>query len=117
MKTIWATHQGDVLVEKIDKLPKGVKEGTLDQFGRGIVAEGEVTGHLHAIHGRKMNFYVSDNPLVFYASVPEGGTLNHETAPNNLTGEHGPQKLEPGDYRFTRQTEAPWGEADRMVAD
>lgn len=116
---LFATHQGDILIEKIEALPKSAKPAELDQHGRGIVAEGETSGHLHALHGRGLQFFHDDTSALFcYGVLPQGGFLNHETAPHALTIDHAPQKdLAAGIYRFIRQTEAPWGEAERVVAD
>jgi len=53
-------RQGDVLIVMVDQLPATVK--ARKRTSRGIVlAEGEVTGHAHAITARKVTHYDAPN--------------------------------------------------------
>lgn len=129
----WQAHQGDVFIERIDHIPSGVKPAKLDQHGRAVLAYGEATGHLHAIHGEKIKFFYADGrgagvgdravlsqqeAKLLFLELPKGGDLYHETGPGQLTTDHAPiQALEPGSYKVTRQTEAPWQGMPRIVQD
>ena len=44
-------HHGDIPIQRVDSLPEGVKLQLVprDHLGRAIIAEGEATGHAHAI--------------------------------------------------------------------
>jgi hypothetical protein len=92
-------RQGDVLIIPVAKAPKlGKKFQGL--FGRLILAEGEVTGHAHAILDTEAELHeieheVSDRLL--RVLVEDGAKLVHE--------EHGQIKLPKGDYIVRLQRE------------
>lgn len=107
MKTKMKTYrQGDVLIEQIAELPKGLKRQNA-QNGRIILALGEATGHHHSLAADAADWWKdgSDNQFV---SLEETTSLEHQ--------EHAPIKLAPGHYRVRRQREySP--EEIRHVAD
>jgi hypothetical protein len=53
-------RQGDVLIRKVDALPDGLKEVPRDAQGRIVLAEGEATGHFHAIDAPDAVFLAKD---------------------------------------------------------
>lgn len=101
-------RQGDVFIEKVDKIPADVKPGKLDR-GRIVLAYGEVTGHAHAIESTpEIEMYERGNVLYLNIKGEKGADLVHE--------EHATITLPPGQYRAMRQREySP--EAIRIVAD
>jgi hypothetical protein len=100
-------RQGDVLLERIEKLPKGAKNQNVK--GKVILAYGEVTGHHHAFHKGKVKMFKNPETQATYIEVAEAmAALTHE--------EHGPIELEPGFYKVDIQREySP--EEIRTVAD
>jgi hypothetical protein len=98
-------RQGDVLIERIDSIPKKAKE--IKRKGRLVLAEGEATGHAHVIKDRLARLFGDDDGNR-YVSLEQDAVLEHE--------EHAPHRLEAGNYKVTRQREySP--EAIRNVAD
>jgi hypothetical protein len=90
-------RQGDVLITRCqnNETVEGLEEIKPDKLNRIVLAEGEVTGHAHALpakHGRM--FQGENNPLL---QVTTPTSVVHE--------EHGSIPLEPGLYTVTRQRE------------
>ena len=98
-------RQGDVLIQRENDLQIGsATEVMADAHGRLVLAEGEVTGHSHAILERPgialYNLAGGDKALVIDPAriYGEGGVVvAHE--------EHAAIMLPPGRYRVTRQRE------------
>jgi hypothetical protein len=97
--------QGDLLIERVDDI---VPSGTIlspDESGATVLAEGELTGHRHAIFERVTMFrddsLARDVPGSLYIGhvKVEGGpaTVHHH--------EHAPIALGEGTYRVRRQRE------------
>lgn len=108
-KTAFHVRQGDVLIERIDKLPDSLKPVGREN-GRVVLAHGDVTGHAHAIADQHVDLYASEQELgVTFIEVRDTkAELKHE--------EHATIQLSPGNYRVIRQREySP--EAIRNVAD
>lgn len=102
-------RQGDVMVRRIDSLPKSAKDVT--PKGRIVLAYGEVTGHAHAIaEGEAREFSMADAGTAVrrFLSVVKEATVKHE--------EHAPIPLPPGFYEIVQQREYT-PEAIRNVAD
>jgi hypothetical protein len=99
-------RQGDVLIQPIGELPPGVAE--MPHNGKIVLAEGEATGHEHAVRAKpeKIRQFTKDSEL--YLVVNEPVELTHQ--------EHGPASLEPGTYQVRRQVEQ-WMDEVRRVAD
>ena len=91
-------RQGDVLIERISKLPVNVKP-VARQGGRVILAAGEVTGHHHAIAAPNADLYsaVDAGDVTFLEIRDAVAALSHE--------EHATIPLEPGFYRVSIQRE------------
>jgi hypothetical protein len=108
--------QGDLLIERVkDVKPSGTVISP-DATGALVLAEGELTGHRHAIFERATMFRddalardVPDDLYVGHVKV-EGGpaTISHQ--------EHAPIALGEGTYRVRRQRELEPRDAV-MVAD
>ena len=99
-------RQGDVLIQQVAELPG---DCVVERHkGRLVLAEGEVTGHAHAIRAStsKVKQYTKGTEL--YLEVRKPVVVEHE--------EHGPISLEPGIYQVRRQLEF-WYDEVRRVAD
>jgi len=86
-------RQGELLIRRIDKLPAGLNK----QKNR-VLAEGEITGHLHELTAGTV-FYLSEwreNKLYF--------TIENKPA-QLMHPEHGPQEFIPGNYEVIKQRE------------
>lgn len=94
-------RQGDVLIRKIDSLPK-VK---LSEVINGVLVYGEVTGHAHRIRGGKV-YKHKDN---MYLNVGKTATIVHE--------EHKPIQLDRGYYSVIRQREYVSADMIKVVTD
>jgi hypothetical protein len=97
--------QGDLLIERVDDV---VPSGTMlapDVSGATVLAEGELTGHRHAIFERVTMF--RDDALA--RDVPGGLYIGHvkvEGGPATIHHhEHAPVALGEGTYRVRRQRE------------
>lgn len=99
-------RQGDVLVTPVDTIPAHAKPTTGKK--RVVLAEGEATGHCHAINYNNTQMQVfSDGPQL-YLKVKQPVALTHQ--------EHSQALIEPGDYMVVRQVEV-WLDEVRQVAD
>lgn len=102
-------RQGDVLVIGVDTIPDKATL-ILSQNGQIVLAEGETTGHCHAIT-------MTDNNVELFAVANEvdhwlrvrsrSAELRHE--------EHGTITVPPGEYRVIRQREYYPREIRRVV--
>lgn len=100
MKNMQFRH-GDLLLERIDSIPKAAKKRNSD-----VILEGEATGHAHRLIGGA----VLDLEGQAFVTVPKTATVVHE--------EHNTITLPPGDYAVIRQREYnPYERAARNVAD
>ena len=109
MKNTNHYRQGDVLIERIARLPEQRKKVAREN-GRVILAHGEVTGHAHAIAEKGADLFESqNNPGVTFLEIRDAlVALRHD--------EHATVTLEAGTYQVTRQREySP--EEIRRVAD
>lgn len=98
-------RQGDVLIQKVEKLPDSVHEVKWD--GRVILAYGEVTGHAHAISTDFATMFTSQGER--YLQIKPGAQLVHE--------EHATISLPEGFYKVIQQREYVPQSAPRDVAD
>ena len=120
MKTTDTKHyrQGDVLIESIATIPDEAEKQK--PSARIILAQGEVTGHHHALETVEPADWWKEGEIStgnqkpatlageLFVSLPNGGGVTHQ--------EHAAINLPAGHYRITRQREyAP--EALRNVAD
>jgi hypothetical protein len=108
--------QGDLLIERVaDVEPSGTML-TPDATGACVLAEGEVTGHRHAIYDRVTVF--RDDALA--REIPSGLYIGHEKVDGGSAlihhQEHAPISLTEGTYRVRRQRELEPRDA-ALVAD
>jgi len=97
-------RQGDVLLVPVGEVPQGAKR---IKPKRAVLAEGEVTGHVHELVGGEVDLF-QDKAEVIFARIMQPTELKH--------AEHATQTIEPGVYRVVRQREySP--EEIRRVAD
>jgi hypothetical protein len=114
MKEIFA--QGDLLIERVpDVLPSGKIEQNLVGAAM-VLAEGEATGHRHAIWEQVTMF--RDDSLA--RDIPKGLYVGHvridDTTARLTHDEHAPLTLPRGTYRVRRQRELEPRDA-RVIAD
>jgi hypothetical protein len=87
-------RQGDVLLVPVAEL--NLTTRTLPRVGgRVVLAEGEATGHAHAVRSSAATLVVADNERYLRVAAPV--TLDHE--------EHAPLRVAPGIYRVVIQRE------------
>lgn len=97
--------QGDLLIERVeDVVPSGAEiQATAD--GAVVLAEGEVTGHRHAIYDAVTMF--RDDGLA--RDIPDGLYVGHLRVLGNFAriqhDEHSPIDLRKGTWRVRRQRE------------
>ena len=103
-------RQGDVLIERVEELPSGLKEAARDEHGHIVLAHGEHSGHRHAIreeHVTAFRFESAERDALAaeYDYILVGGsgaTLRHEYV-TGVMAEHEPVALAPGVYRIVGQ--------------
>jgi hypothetical protein len=107
--------QGDLLIERVgDACPTGTRIAA-GSDGATVLAEGEVSGHRHAIYENVVFF--RDDGLA--RDIPGGlyiGHVNVEDRADIRHDEHSTVSLRAGTYRVRRQRELDPREA-RLVAD
>ncbi len=86
-------RQGDVLLVAVDALPEQAQPEP--RRSRIVLAEGEVTGHAHAIEEREARTFTHDGQR--YLLAKSKAQLIHE--------EHAPIEVPPGAYRVVIQRE------------
>jgi hypothetical protein len=101
-------RQGDILLVRQERAPelKGFAPQPAE-FGRLILARGEVTGHHHSIAEADAELLMDAEAVFLRIMAPT--PLEHQ--------EHASIALEPGFYRVLRQREYQPGELPRQVAD
>lgn len=94
-------QQGDILFESIGKIPRKAKK-TERRDGKLIIAEGEVSGHLHAIEAKEAELFDNDSltdDIEKFLKIEKGNTVEI-THP-----EHDNIILPPGKYSVSRVRE------------
>ena len=86
-------RQGDVLLVPVVDIPAGVKRV---RPKRVVLAEGEVTGHVHELVGGDVQLF-QDKAEALFVKIMGAPELRH--------AEHATQVIEPGFYRVVRQRE------------
>jgi len=100
-------RQGDVLLIPTTPVEiAGAETAQRDDRGRLVLAEGEATGHAHAIAARRAALYMMAGMV--YLHLQERAQVQHE--------EHGNIDLDPGWYKVQRKREYTPAEV-RYVAD
>jgi hypothetical protein len=103
MRTFYA--QGDLLFEQVDDFEPMPEHRLPLVDGVIVLAEGEQTGHRHAVGTGAVMF--RDDGLA--RDIPDGLYLAHlrvsQAGATVVHDEHAPLKLQPGTYRVRRQRE------------
>lgn len=89
-------RQGDVLIIPVDSIPEKTTREKMDKRKRYVLAEGEATGHAHAVRGKDAVLVMAADGRRFL-SVMNPTQVRHE--------EHGAIDLAPGHYEVIRQVE------------
>ena len=99
-------RQGDVLLRKVENIPKDATELKRDQHKRIVLALGEKTGHGHAIRDKNVTSYskLDNNEIEFLIVGGSGATLKHELV-SGKKAEHDAIVLPPGNYDAAQQVE------------
>jgi hypothetical protein len=96
--------QGDLLIERVDDIQPAGTILAADQTGATVLAEGELTGHRHAIFDRVTMF--REDKLA--RDIPSGLYVGHVKVEGSAViqhQEHAPITLTEGTYRVRRQRE------------
>lgn len=102
--------QGDIVIIKIDELPKGLTEVKSKKYH--VVAHSE-TGHHHVLEAKKTKFFQGSDPMLCYAVVmTDIAELVHQRPFNT----HETIGIKKGTYEIRRQREYT-PEGWRRVAD
>jgi hypothetical protein len=104
-------RQGDVLLIPVDSIPTGVKPAERDNRGRIVLAEGEKTGHAHAILDDPATLFVKDD-----LDEMADRFLRVEGEVDVLHEQHAMITLPEGDW-IVRQKKEYAPERPRFVAD
>jgi len=84
-----------VAVVSVAEIPAGATRLKPSKGRRHVLAEGEVTGHAHAVSARDVEMFEAGGER--FLQVNAAATIGHE--------EHAPITLEPGVYRIIHQVE------------
>ena len=103
-------RQGDILLVPVKEIPDGLKEVPREN-GKIVLAEGEATGHLHAINAPEATFLAEDLAQI------EGRYLVIEAEAALTHPEHDTITLAPGNYEVRRQQEYTQAGGISVVAD
>jgi hypothetical protein len=112
-------RQGDILLVPVENVPDGLTEVPRED-GKIVLAEGEATGHLHAIDAPEATFLAKDldSPEDRYLVIAEAEAITAEAAGVELTHpEHDTVTLAPGAYEVRRQREYSRAGGTELVAD
>ncbi len=96
-------RQGDVLLIRVEAIPRRARRVPRDEYGRLVLERGEVTGHAHVVTLDRWDAPAEEATLLTTAEnerflrLVGPATLVHE--------EHGPIALAPGLYQQVRQQE------------
>ena len=95
--------QGDILIERVELAPVSGQLVPTAHDGIVVIAEGEVTGHLHKLIG-EITFYRDD---ALARDIPSNLYVGHVRVSGPSArlehDEHAPIDLNPGTYRVRRQ--------------
>lgn len=94
-------YQGDLAIERIEKLPRDAKDERKREAGALIVGHSE-TGHHHSIHSKRAKLLGSSDPLICYLQI-DGAYA--ELVHHRPVNPHEAFKLPTGTYRVRRQRE------------
>jgi hypothetical protein len=107
-KTKGLLRQGDVLLVRVDSIPKSAVASAQRQSGRLILAFGEITNHSHSIACSGAELFEVPSQQDLFLLVREGDALlEHQ--------EHATVTVAPGAYRVVIQREYTPAEIRRVI--
>jgi hypothetical protein len=108
-------RQGDVLVIKVDRLPKGLEPMPVDSRGL-VIAEGETSSHYHAIvaDGAKLYRFTDRSHTDLVVDVPVTGEVRVIGGGAGGEARHTSGPIESGVYRARVQRRNDAGRARRV---
>ena len=112
-------RQGDILLVPVEAVPEGLKEVPREK-GKIVLAEGEETGHLHAIDAPEATFLATDLASIegrFLVIEAEAITAGAAAGVSLTHPEHDTITVAPGSYEVRRQREYSEAGGIRVVAD
>jgi hypothetical protein len=118
MRDMRPRRQGDILLVPVEKVPEGLKPLEREK-GRIVLAEGEATGHLHAIEAPEATLLADDVASVegrYLVIEAEALTAGAAGVPL-VHPEHDTIVLEPGAYEVRRQKSYSQAGGIELVAD
>lgn len=121
MEILDQLRQGDVSIEKIDKIPDGAKKRK--DKSNNILVYGELTDHAHMVEGNGVAIMErvgnETDDVVAYINIPEKADIVHRNTRTGIqTDDHGTINLDAGNYQVIRQREYdPYEKAIRRVRD
>jgi|10_taG_2_1085330.scaffolds.fasta_scaffold28895_5 hypothetical protein len=86
---------GDVMLRRVERIPPSATENR--RVDRIIVAEGEVTGHMHTLEGTAPFDVLTTDEGQMYIDMKGPGTLTHD--------EHLTRDVDAGTWKVIRQSE------------
>lgn len=100
--------QGDVIFQRIDKLPEGKRQEVPADLKEGILAYGEVTGFRHQLMDKTaFEAFIILNRI--FLKVTKEVELQHGKGKSlDETVEHQTQKIQPGLYEVKGARETDW---------
>jgi len=105
--------QGDVMIQRVAKLPKGLVENASQEGGANLIVTHSETGHHHVMDRASVTMFDNpDNALEGFLQVHRATQLSH-LRPHDT---HESIAFDPGVYRIIRQREYT-PEGFRRVAD
>lgn len=117
MTILKQAHQGDVFLRRIEALPAGATQVPLPPSGRVTLALGETSGHHHSFPHRAQVALFRDTAGASFLRIDAPAVLEHATASNAPTGEHGPIAVPPGIYALPPQMQWSDEREPRRVED
>lgn len=79
-------RHGDVVLVRIDALPKEIKKPFMNVGGSFVVAEGEVTGHHHMLHAQTIGIMELTEQDEINALIEQAHNIIDNSDSANLTG-------------------------------
>lgn len=83
-------QQGDLVARRVKTLPQGAVRIPMTRRRRGLLVEGEATGHAHVATADDVTIYIADGKL--FADMPSGSAVVHK--------EHNTEFWAPGIYEI-----------------
>lgn len=94
-------RQGDLLIEEVSNIPKGLKK-----INDKILARGEGSNHVHVIDKKNVDIYENDDLITtHYLRIWNKSTIKHLDENTGNQAEHDPIVLDSGNYKIIRQRE------------